>query len=236
MRRSAATLKSGRSGKKVTSRKQAVAIGLSEARKEGAKVPAKKSSIEEEVADQGSLAALERFDGSKLASPGLRCWIPGRVSARGLFLLPSSRTLHVAEHPRSFFAQVRARVFAPAGRPHAGVVSAPGRPLHAGIYGGAAASLADRNLQTSGAGRGGHHYGRREARCGRSDHLCRSAAAARGDGTRFRVSGRRRTGDSPSRCATQRRSARCRPRAPANWPMWAKRFSGWSRISNGDWG
>jgi hypothetical protein len=38
------TLKSGRSGKKVTSRKQAIAIGLSEARKEGAKVPKKKSS------------------------------------------------------------------------------------------------------------------------------------------------------------------------------------------------
>jgi hypothetical protein len=37
------TLKSGRSGKKVTSKKQAIAIGLSEARKEGAKVPAKKS-------------------------------------------------------------------------------------------------------------------------------------------------------------------------------------------------
>jgi hypothetical protein len=35
-------LKSGRSGKKVTSRKQAVAIGLSEARKAGAKVPKKK--------------------------------------------------------------------------------------------------------------------------------------------------------------------------------------------------
>jgi hypothetical protein len=35
-------LKSGRSGKKVTSRKQAIAIGLSEARKEGAKVPKKK--------------------------------------------------------------------------------------------------------------------------------------------------------------------------------------------------
>lgn len=32
-------LKSGRSGKKVTSQKQAVAIGLSEARKAGAKVP-----------------------------------------------------------------------------------------------------------------------------------------------------------------------------------------------------
>ena len=37
-------LKSGRSGKKVTSRKQAIAIGLSEARKKGAKVPNKKSS------------------------------------------------------------------------------------------------------------------------------------------------------------------------------------------------
>ena len=38
------TLKSGGSGKKVTSKKQAIAIGLSEARKEGAKVPSKKSS------------------------------------------------------------------------------------------------------------------------------------------------------------------------------------------------
>ena len=38
------TLKSGRSGKKVTSKKQAVAIGLSEARKEGGKVPKKKAS------------------------------------------------------------------------------------------------------------------------------------------------------------------------------------------------
>ena len=37
------TLRSG-SGKKVTSRKQAIAIGLSEAREAGAKVPAKKKS------------------------------------------------------------------------------------------------------------------------------------------------------------------------------------------------
>ena len=35
-------LKSGRSGKKVTSRKQAIAIGLSEARRSGAKVPKRK--------------------------------------------------------------------------------------------------------------------------------------------------------------------------------------------------
>jgi len=44
------TLKSGGSGKKVTSKKQAIAIGLSEARKEGAKVPAKKSSAKKSSA------------------------------------------------------------------------------------------------------------------------------------------------------------------------------------------
>jgi hypothetical protein len=38
------TLKSGRSGKTVTSRKQAIAIGLSEARKKGKKVPKQKAS------------------------------------------------------------------------------------------------------------------------------------------------------------------------------------------------
>ena len=38
------TLRSGRSRKKVTSRRQAIAIGLSEARRSGAKVPRKKSS------------------------------------------------------------------------------------------------------------------------------------------------------------------------------------------------
>jgi hypothetical protein len=39
--RNAGTLRSGRSGRKVTSRKQAIAIGLSEARAAGAKVPKK---------------------------------------------------------------------------------------------------------------------------------------------------------------------------------------------------
>jgi hypothetical protein len=37
------TLKSGRSGRRVKSRKQAIAIGLSQARREGGKVPRKKS-------------------------------------------------------------------------------------------------------------------------------------------------------------------------------------------------
>jgi hypothetical protein len=43
-KRKSGTLKSGRSGKKVKSRKQAIAIGLSEARREGKKVPPKKTS------------------------------------------------------------------------------------------------------------------------------------------------------------------------------------------------
>src|ERR687884_64511 len=47
-------LKSGRSGKKVTSRKQAIAIALSEARKEGGKVPAKKSSSRKTAAKKST--------------------------------------------------------------------------------------------------------------------------------------------------------------------------------------
>jgi len=43
-KRKSGTLKSGRSGRKVKSRKQAIAIGLSEARAAGAKVPKKRSA------------------------------------------------------------------------------------------------------------------------------------------------------------------------------------------------
>jgi hypothetical protein len=43
-RRKKGTLKSGRSGKTIKSRKQAIAIGLSEAREKGAKVPRKRGS------------------------------------------------------------------------------------------------------------------------------------------------------------------------------------------------
>jgi hypothetical protein len=42
--RKSGKLRSGRSGKKVTSRKQAIAIGLSEARRAGGKVPRKRKS------------------------------------------------------------------------------------------------------------------------------------------------------------------------------------------------
>ena len=49
-KRKSGTLKSGRSGKKVKSRKQAIAIGLSEARKEGSKVPKKKAGKKRKTA------------------------------------------------------------------------------------------------------------------------------------------------------------------------------------------
>jgi len=47
-------LRSGSSGKKVTSRKQAIAIGLSEARRAGGKVPAKKSASKKSGAKKSS--------------------------------------------------------------------------------------------------------------------------------------------------------------------------------------
>ena len=48
------TLKSGGSGKTVTSKKQAIAIGLSEARTEGGKVPAKKAPARKASAKKAS--------------------------------------------------------------------------------------------------------------------------------------------------------------------------------------
>ena len=56
------TLRSGRSGKKVTSRKQAIAIGLSEARKRGAKVPKKapKKSARKAAKKSGRKMAKKR--------------------------------------------------------------------------------------------------------------------------------------------------------------------------------
>lgn len=53
-------LKSGRSGKKVTSRKQAIAIGISEARKAGAKVPKKKSAPKKKAAAKKRAAAKKK--------------------------------------------------------------------------------------------------------------------------------------------------------------------------------
>jgi hypothetical protein len=66
------TLRSGGSGKKVTSRKQAIAIGLSEARRAGAKVPRKKSS-----------GSRKRSGGRKKASGGRKKASGGRKKASG---------------------------------------------------------------------------------------------------------------------------------------------------------
>jgi hypothetical protein len=51
------TLKSGRSGKKVTNPKQAIAIGLSEARREGGKVPKKSTSAKSRSSKQRTTRA-----------------------------------------------------------------------------------------------------------------------------------------------------------------------------------
>jgi topoisomerase IA-like protein len=48
------TLRSGSSGKKVTNRQQAIAIGLSEARREGGKVPSKKASSKKSSSKKAS--------------------------------------------------------------------------------------------------------------------------------------------------------------------------------------
>ncbi|HEY3633573.1 MAG TPA: DUF6496 domain-containing protein [Caldimonas sp.] len=56
------TLKSGGSGKKVTSRKQAIAIGLAEARREGGKVPPAKNGAAKKA---GARKAAARATGAK---------------------------------------------------------------------------------------------------------------------------------------------------------------------------
>lgn len=71
-------LKSGRSGKKVTSRKQAIAIGLSEAREKGAKVPtppkkrAKKSAAKRGARKSAAKKGAKKRTGSARKSTGAR--------------------------------------------------------------------------------------------------------------------------------------------------------------------
>jgi len=67
-KRKAGTLKSGRSGKKVKSRKQAIAIGLSEARKAGGKVHRKKSSSKKSSSRKSSHKGRKRKSSRKKSS------------------------------------------------------------------------------------------------------------------------------------------------------------------------
>ena len=61
-------LKSGRSGRKVTSRKQAIAIGLSEARRAGAKVPKKKGGGRKQSSGRKTSTGRKSSGGRKRAS------------------------------------------------------------------------------------------------------------------------------------------------------------------------
>ena len=62
------TLKSGGSGKKVKSRKQAIAIGLSEARREGAKVPPAKKSSKKSASKKTAKKSTKKSSSKKSAS------------------------------------------------------------------------------------------------------------------------------------------------------------------------
>jgi hypothetical protein len=67
-KRKRGTLKSGRSGKTVKSRKQAIAIGLAEARREGGKVPSKKSSAKKSSRKSSRKGAKKKSSARKTAS------------------------------------------------------------------------------------------------------------------------------------------------------------------------
>ena len=62
------TLKSGKSKKKVTSRKQAIAIGLSEARRAGAKVPKKKASSRKKTSSRKKASTKKSASRKKKSS------------------------------------------------------------------------------------------------------------------------------------------------------------------------
>ena len=81
-------LKSGRSGKKVTSPKQAIAIGLSEAREKGARVPTKNASKSSGRAGKkasgkgGKKAASKSSGGSRKSSGGTKKSAPHKIAAK----------------------------------------------------------------------------------------------------------------------------------------------------------
>ena len=62
------TLKSGKSKKKVTSRKQAIAIGLSEARRAGAKVPKKKAASRKKTSSKKKASTKKKSASRKAKS------------------------------------------------------------------------------------------------------------------------------------------------------------------------
>lgn len=74
------TLKSGSTGKKITSRKQAIAIGLSEAREEGKKVPEKKAATKKTAAPKK--AAAKKTAAPKKTAAAKKSEAPKKAAAK----------------------------------------------------------------------------------------------------------------------------------------------------------
>jgi hypothetical protein len=87
------TLRSGGSGKKVTSRKQAVAVGLSEARRRSAKVPAKKKGSRRKRAEAGGCGGAPRRPPAREIDRNAN---DGRTEERSLQARPRDTTIFVA--------------------------------------------------------------------------------------------------------------------------------------------
>ena len=136
-KRKAGTLKSGRSGRKVTSRKQAIAIGLSEARAKGKKVPkkaakkrkaAKKEDGEEvEAVSGGSLRHCEEQSDEAIQNPGgaLDCFASLAMTSRGM---TAGLTPPCAASPPTGAPSSPPGVPAPAAKPEPARASPPACP------------------------------------------------------------------------------------------------------------
>ena len=106
-----------------------------------------------------------------------------------------------------------------AGRAHADLADAAGRPLHGRVSRGAREDHVSRAVQEPGAVRRGDDHGRRAAGRRRGDHLFRPAADPRADGPGAGVRRRRRAGDS--------QSAARRPPTSSDFASW-NRSSRWT--------
>lgn len=95
------TLRSGRSGRKVTNPKQAIAIGLSEARKKGAKVPAKKSAAKKSAAKKTAVkkratAAPKKKSAPKKSATARKTAVKRSSTARKGNSTPAKKTANKA--------------------------------------------------------------------------------------------------------------------------------------------
>lgn len=88
------TLRSGRSGRKVTNPKQAIAIGLSEARKKGAKVPKKKTAVKKSAAKKTAVrkSAMPKKKAAKKATTARKTTVKKSAAARKKSSTPVRKT------------------------------------------------------------------------------------------------------------------------------------------------